>query len=135
MGRGRYRASAAVFRARQKPGVEPLRELLVHAGAAAVDERTPGAVGRGLRVMAVGGTALAVSGTLADETAPGRVRARPDKGPAGCPPVRLAVLVEAGTHVIVDAVVDSRRGQGTAPGRGPGCVPSTDPKNNSQPWP
>ncbi|GAA0325263.1 hypothetical protein GCM10010302_75450 [Streptomyces polychromogenes] len=36
---------AAVFRALRNLGVEPLRELLLHAGAAVADERTPGAFG------------------------------------------------------------------------------------------
>ncbi|MFI2208068.1 IS4 family transposase [Streptomyces sp. NPDC020192] len=119
---------AAVFRARRKLGVEPFRELLVHAGAAVADERTPGACWRGLRVMAVDGTTLAVADTAANEAALGRVRARPDKGPTGYPLVRLAVLVEAGTHVIVDAVADSYRVkervlvEGLAPSLGPGML-------------
>ncbi|WP_329375680.1 transposase domain-containing protein [Streptomyces sp. NBC_01351] len=49
---------AAVFRARQNLGVEVLRELLLHAGAAVADERTPRALWRGLRLMAVDGTTL-----------------------------------------------------------------------------
>ncbi|MET9971856.1 hypothetical protein ABZZ80_39705 [Streptomyces sp. NPDC006356] len=37
---------AAVFRARRKLGVEPFRELLVHADAALADGRTGGRRGR-----------------------------------------------------------------------------------------
>jgi hypothetical protein len=119
---------AAIFRARRKLGAEPLRELLVHAGAAVADERTPGAYWRGLRVMAIDGTTLAAADTAANETALGRVRARPDRGPTGYPLVRLAVLAEVGTHVIVDAVVDSYRVkervlvEGLVPSLGPGML-------------
>ncbi|MFJ3841783.1 transposase domain-containing protein [Streptomyces sp. NPDC090054] len=54
---------AAVFRARQNLGVEVLRELLVHAGAAVADERTPGAFWRGFRLMAMDGTTLQAADT------------------------------------------------------------------------
>lgn len=120
--------TAAVFRARRKLGVEPFRELLVHAGAAVADDRTPGALWRGLRGMALDGTALAVADTAANEAVLGRVRARPDKGLTGYPLVRLAVLAEAGTHVIVDAVVDAYRikervlVEGLARSLGPGML-------------
>lgn len=68
---------AAVFRGRRKLGAEPFRELLVHAGAAVADDRALGAFWRGLRVMALDGTTLAVSDTTANEAVLGRVRARP----------------------------------------------------------
>ncbi|WP_322769741.1 IS4 family transposase [Frankia sp. Cr1] len=100
---------AAVFRARRNLGVEPFRELLVHAGAAVADTRTPGAFWRGLRLMAIDGTTLAVADTPANEAGLGRPRARPGKGPTGYPLARLMVLVEAGPHVICDATVDSYR--------------------------
>ncbi|MGW6710085.1 transposase domain-containing protein [Streptomyces sp. NPDC054956] len=100
---------AAVFRARQNLGVEVLRELLVHAGAAVADKRTPGAFWRGFRLMAIDGTTLQAADTEANEAGLGRLRTKAGKGPTGYPLARVMVLVESGTHVVCDATVDSYR--------------------------
>ncbi|QIS23462.1 IS4 family transposase [Nocardia terpenica] len=110
-GWGSWRVSdkAAIFRARVRLGVEPLRELLIHAGAAVADETTPGAFWRGLRLMALDGTTLAVADSPANEAGLGRPRSAPGRGPTGFPLARLVVLIEAGTHVVADAAVDGYR--------------------------
>lgn len=100
---------AAVFRARRNLGVEVLRELLVHAGAAVADERTPGAFWRGFRLMVMDGTTLQAADTEANEAGLGRLRTKAGKGPTGYPLARVMVLVESGTHVVCDAAVDSYR--------------------------
>jgi hypothetical protein len=97
---------AAVFRARERLGAEPFRELLVHAGAAVSDEQTPGAFWRGLRLMAIDGTTLAAADSPANSAGLGRPRSAPGRGPTGYPLARVVVLVEAGTHVVADAAVD-----------------------------
>ncbi|MDT3444104.1 IS4 family transposase [Pseudofrankia sp. BMG5.37] len=131
-GQWRVPDKAAIFRARRALGVEPFRDLLVHAGTAVADERTPGAFWRGLRLMVVDGTTLPAADTEANEAGLGRPRPRPGKGPTGYPLVRLAVLIEAGTHVVTDAVVDSYRVQERAlverlaPSLGPGMLVLAD---------
>ncbi|WP_242889696.1 IS4 family transposase [Actinomadura litoris] len=100
---------AAIFRARRKLGTEPFQELLVHAGSAVADERTPGAFWRGLRVMVLDGTTLQAADSPANQAGLGRPRPQRDKGSTGCPPARLVGLIEAGTHVVCDAAVGPHR--------------------------
>ncbi|WP_222868361.1 IS4 family transposase [Actinomadura syzygii] len=100
---------AAIFRARCKLGIEPFRELLVHAGSAVADERTPGAFWRGLRVMALAGTTLQAADSPANQTGLGGPRAHRGERPPGCPLARLVALVEAGSNAVCDATVDSYR--------------------------
>jgi hypothetical protein len=96
---------AAVFRARIRLGEEPLRELFGQVGPVA-DEATPGAFWRGLRLMAVDGTVLETADTAANAAFFGRPRNRPGQVVA-YPQLRVAALIESGTHVIVDAEIGS----------------------------
>ncbi|WP_246236506.1 IS4 family transposase [Actinomadura chibensis] len=100
---------AAIFRARCKLGIEPFHELLVHAGSAVADERTPGAFWRGLRVMALAGTTLQAADSPANQTGLGGPRAQRGERPPGGPLARLVALVESGSNVVCDAAVDSHR--------------------------
>lgn len=66
--------------------------------------RTPGAFLGGLRVMAVDGTALDVPDSQANAVVFGYPSSRPGTK-AAFPKVRLVMLIEAGTHLIVDALM------------------------------
>ncbi|MGW1365281.1 IS4 family transposase [Streptomyces chartreusis] len=94
---------AAVFRARLRLGEEPLKELLAQVGPVA-DEATPGSFWRGLRLMVVDGTVLETADTQANAAFFGRPRNRPGQTVA-YPQLRVAALIESGTHVIVDAEI------------------------------
>ncbi|MFG2638932.1 IS4 family transposase [Streptomyces sp. NPDC048362] len=94
---------SAVFRARLRLGEEPLRELFTQVGPV-TDEATPGAFWRGLRLMAVDGTVLETAHTAANAAFFGRPRNRPGQVVA-CPQLRVAALIESGTHLIVDAEI------------------------------
>ena len=79
-----------------------LFERVVHPLAT---PETPGAFLGGLRVMAVDGTVLDVP----DSKANARVFGYPGSRlgtQAAFPKIRLVMLVEAGTHLIVDALID-----------------------------
>src|SRR5919108_1929020 len=52
---------AAIFRARQRLGVEPFRELLVQAGPGVATPATPGAFWRRWHLMVLDGSTLAVA--------------------------------------------------------------------------
>jgi hypothetical protein len=99
---------ASVFRARQQVGVEPIRELLAEVGPVAT-EATPGAFWRGWRLMTIDGTTVEVADTTTNDATFGRPGHRKNTGPAGYPLARVMVLIESGTHVIVDAEVGAWR--------------------------
>lgn len=65
---------------------------------------TPGAFLGGLRVMAIDGTVLDVPDSEANAKVFGYPGSRPGTQPA-FPKVRLVLLIEAGTHLIVDALM------------------------------
>ncbi len=65
---------------------------------------TPGAFLGGLRVMAVDGTVLDVPDSKANARVFGYPSSRPGTQ-AAFPKLRLVMLVEAGTHLIVDALM------------------------------
>lgn len=96
--------SASVTEARQRLGcrvMSELFELLVRPQAGA---ETPGAFLGGLRVMAVDGTVLDVPDSQANARVFGYPSSRPGTR-AAFPKVRLVMLIEAGTHLIVDALI------------------------------
>jgi hypothetical protein len=78
-----------------------LFEQVVHPLAT---PETPGAFLGGLRVMAVDGTVLDVPDSKANARVFGYPSSRPGTR-AAFPKVRLVMLVEAGTHLIVDALM------------------------------
>ena len=65
---------------------------------------TPGAFLGGLRVMAVDGTVLDVPDSKANARVFGYPASRPGTQ-AAFPKIRLVMLVEAGTHLLVDALM------------------------------
>ncbi|MEV6841740.1 hypothetical protein AB0N17_46455 [Streptomyces sp. NPDC051133] len=78
-------------------------------------EATPGAFWRGLRLMVVDGMVLETTGTQANADFFGRPRKRPGQTVA-YPQLRVAALIESGTHTIVDAEIGTyHTGEGGRP--------------------
>jgi hypothetical protein len=88
--------SASISEARQRVGPQVMRQLFERVVRPLATPQTPGAFLRGLRVMAVDGTLLDVP----DGYPGSRQGSR-----AAFPKVRLVLLILAGTHLIVDALM------------------------------
>ena len=92
--------SAALTRARQRLGAEPLQALFGRIRGPLARAGVPGAFAFGLRIVAWDGTGIDTADTDANAEAFGR------DGAAGRPQLRLLALVECGTHALLDAVFD-----------------------------
>ncbi|WP_371669879.1 IS4 family transposase [Streptomyces sp. NBC_00289] len=113
-------AKSSLFRARQRLGFEPLQVLFAATAKPMADESTPGAFWRGLRVLAVDGTCWDVADTEANEAAFGRPGSGRGAKRSAFVQVRMAALVEAGSHAVLDAeLAGCRTGEVTLVGRLP----------------
>ena len=103
-------STAAIWKARSRLGVTPLRELFsrVCRPVAASDIR--GAFYRGWRLTALDGTTFDLPDTKTNVEAFGRP-ARSGRGEenVGYPQIRMVGLVECGTHTIFDAAIGPLR--------------------------
>jgi len=103
-------STAAIWKARSRLGVEPVKELFttVCRAVAAVDTR--GVFYRGWRLTAIDGTTFDLPDTTANVAAFGRPP-RSGRGEAnvGYPQIRMVGLVECGTHVIFEAAIGPLR--------------------------
>lgn len=100
----RVPCKSSITEARQRIGSEVMNRLfhlVVHPLATA---QTPGAFLGGLRIMAVDGTVFDVPDSKANARVFGYPASRPGTQ-AAFPKVRLVLLIEAGTHLIVDALI------------------------------
>lgn len=96
--------SSSITEARQRLGCRAMSWLFQKIVRPLATAQTPGAFLGGLRVMAVDGTVLDVPDSAANARVFGYPGSR--KGTrAAFPKVRLVLLVEAGTHLIVDALM------------------------------
>jgi hypothetical protein len=96
--------SASISEARQRLGCQVMRQLFERVVRPLATPQTPGAYLGGLRLMAVDGTLLDVP----DSQANARVFGYPGTrfgNHAAYPKVRLVLLIEAGTHLITDALI------------------------------
>lgn len=100
---------AAIFKSRQRLGVEPMQELFRATARPLAGSETEGAWYRGWRVMALDGSCLDVADTEANGIAFGRPGSARE-GQAGFPQLRLVGLAECGTHAIVAAAMGPYRG-------------------------
>ncbi|MFI1408873.1 IS4 family transposase [Streptomyces sp. NPDC020707] len=118
-------AKSSLFRARQRLGSEPLRVLFAATAKPMATEATPGAFWRGLRVLAVDGTCWDVADTEANQIAFGRPGNGRGSKRSAFAQVRMAALVEVGTHAVLDAeLAGCRTGEVTLVGRLPrSCSP------------
>ncbi|MFF5185676.1 IS4 family transposase [Streptomyces sp. NPDC000345] len=118
-------AKSSLFRARQRLGFEPLQVLFAATAKPMATESTPGAFWRGLRLLAVDGTCWDVADTEANQAAFGRPGNSRGTGRSAFVQVRMAALVEVGSHAVLDAeLAGCRTGEVTLVGRLPrSCGP------------
>ena len=96
---------AALFKARARLGVEPLKALFEQVAVPLARSGTAGAFYRDWRVMSVDGTCLDVADTTANEEAFGRPGWGRGTGVGAFPQIRLVGLAECGTHALVNAAI------------------------------
>jgi hypothetical protein len=96
--------SASISEARQRLGSRVMTQLFEQVARPQATAQTPGAFLGGLRVMAIDGTVLDVPDSIANARVFGYPGSRSGTR-AAFPKVRLVMLVEAGTHLIVDALM------------------------------
>jgi len=99
-------SKAAIFKARQRLGSEPLELLFGTVAQPLASERTRGAFYRGLRLMSLDGTCLDVADTPVNDAAFGRPGSSRGERSA-FPQLRLVGLSECGTHAITQATLGS----------------------------
>lgn len=118
-------AKSSLFRARQRLGSEPLQVLFATTAKPMATETTPGAFWRGLRLLAMDGTCWDVADTEANEAAFGRPGSGRGTGRSAFVQVRMAALVEVGSHAVLDAeLAGCRTGEVTLASRLPrSCGP------------
>ncbi|WP_432205690.1 IS4 family transposase [Synechocystis sp. PCC 7509] len=100
----RFPCKSAITQARQRLGAEVMRQLFHQLVRPMAHSETIGAFLNGLRIVVIDGTRLDIPDS--DENA--RVFGRPGSRPgtrSAFPKVRLVILVEAGTHLIFDALM------------------------------
>lgn len=96
--------SSSITEARQRLGCQAMSQLFNSIVRPLATEETPGAFLGGLRVMAVDGTVLDIPDSQANARVFGYPGSR--KGTrAAFPKVRVVLLIEAGTHLITDALM------------------------------
>ena len=100
----RVSCKSAITQARQRLGARVMSDLFHRLVRPMATTQTLGAFLNGLRIVVIDGTCFDVPDS--DENA--RVFGRPGSRPgtvAAFPKVRLVILVEAGTHIIFDALM------------------------------
>lgn len=93
-------STAAIWKARSRLGVEPMRELFTTVCTPVATQKTTGAFYRRWRLAAIDGTTFDVPDTKANVMAFGRPRSGRGEATVGYPQIRLVGLVECGTHVV-----------------------------------
>jgi hypothetical protein len=102
-------STAAIWKARSRLGVAPLRELFARVCRPVAVDDTVGAFYRRWRLAAVDGTTFDLPDTQSNVAAFGRPRSGRGEEQVGYPQVRLVGLVECGTHVVFDAAIGPLR--------------------------
>ena len=100
----RVPTKSAIFQARARLGVEPLRALFERRCVPLATSETPGAYYRGWRLVAMDGTTLDVADSAenaAEFGRPGSAR----EGRAAFPQLRAVALAECGTHAMFAAAL------------------------------
>ena len=100
--------SSSITEARQRTGPAVMTRLFEMVANPLATTKTPGAFLGGLRLMALDGTVFDVPDTEANSKVFGYPGSRPGTH-AAFPKVRLVFLVEAGTHLITDALLSPYR--------------------------
>jgi hypothetical protein len=103
-------STAAIWKARARLGVEPVRELFATVCRPVATPATQGAFYRGWRLTAIDGTTFDLPDTKANVDAFGRPpRSGRGEQNVGYPQIRVVGLVECGTHVVFDAAIGPLR--------------------------
>lgn len=95
---------SSITEARQRVGPRVMSQLFHQVVRPLATAQTPGSLIGGLRVVAVDGTVLDVPDSVANARVFGYPGTRPGSR-AAFPKIRLVVLIEAGTHLIFDALI------------------------------
>jgi hypothetical protein len=99
-------STAAIWKARARLGVEPVKELFAAACSPVATRDTPGAFYRDWCVTAIDGTTFDLPDTTANVDAFGRPpRSGRGELAVGYPQIRMVGVVECGTHVVFDAAL------------------------------
>ena len=96
---------AAIFRARQRLGPEPLELLFAAVCSPLASTATRGAFYGDLRLMSIDGTCLDLPDTPVNEAEFGRPGSSRRVGGGAFPQLRMVALSECGTHAITDAAL------------------------------
>jgi hypothetical protein len=99
-------SGTAVWQARIRVGVKPLRALFDLLRGSAAGIRTAGVWWCGLLVTAIDGTVLDVPDSPGNTAYLGKNRSQ--HGTAGYPQIRLVALVACGTRAVIDAVFGAK---------------------------
>ncbi len=100
----RVPCKSSITEARQRVGPQVMSRLFHQVVRPFATDKTIGAFLGGLRIMAVDGCVFDVPDTEANARVFGYPASRPGTQ-AAFPKVRLVLLIEAGTHLIVDALI------------------------------
>lgn len=99
-------STAAIWKARLRLGVEPLKELFTQVCQPVATTATMGAFYRRWRPVAVDGTTFDLPDTTSNVQMFGRPpRSGRGEQQVGYPQIRMVGLVECGTHVVFDAAI------------------------------
>ena len=96
---------AAIFRARQRLGPEPLELLFAAVCSPLASSATRGAFYGDLRLMSIDGTCLDLPDTPVNDAEFGRPGSSRRVGGGAFPQLRMVALSECGTHAITDAAL------------------------------
>ncbi|MFJ2590981.1 IS4 family transposase [Streptomyces sp. NPDC087538] len=103
-------STAAIWKARSRLGVAPLRQLFARVCRPVATAGTQGSFYRGWRLTAIDGTTFDLPDTKANMEAFGRPpRSGRGEQNVGYPQLRMVGLVECGTHAIFEAAVGALR--------------------------
>ncbi len=91
---------SAIFQARARLGVEPLRELFERACVPLAQASTPGAFYRGWRLVGMDGTTLDLADTPDNDREFGRPSSGRGEGRGAFPQLRAVGVAECGTHAL-----------------------------------
>ena len=97
-------SEAAICKARQRIGFEPVKELFDQVARPMATSKTQGAWFRGRRLVSLDGSSLQVQDSMANEQAFGRPATA--KRPAAYPMIRFVMLIENGTRIPFAAAMD-----------------------------
>ena len=106
-GKFRISSKAALSKARQRLGEQPLRLLFDELARPLNDPALQGSCWRGHNVVVLDGSTLALQDTASNDSCFGR--ASNQNGPAAWPLARFVALAEAGTHLVFRAELGKYR--------------------------